>query len=360
MAKEMTNELEKISISQMKDLIKFAVTPEAKRLRFVPFFRGRSGIGKTQGAEQAAEELDAHLVTVLLGQYDTVDLKGTPWVGEDDETGYKSTVWHPASTLPFEGNSAFPEDKPIILFLDEATSATVPVLGILYQLSDKGCIGEHKLKSNVTVVLAGNLVSDKGIVNRMPLPLLSRLTQFEAEVLPEEWMDYAAKAGLPDVGIAWIGFQKKHLHNFDPKNPEEVSASPRTVERALRLYGSELPKDLKRAAMVGSIGAGPVTEFYGFIDVWQEVMTMMPAIRKRPEEAKVPTELSFMYALSVAISGELKNDSSAINLWKYLQRLDAEFVILAMNMATTRDGDMFESPVFLEYSRKYKQIFQNH
>ena len=164
-----------IDMATMKEAIKQIVIRKNRPCIFI----GPSGCGKTEGADQVGIEEDIFLARFLLGQYDSVDMKGTPWVRTRD--GYQDTVWHPASTLPFEGNPAFPDDRIILLHFDEATSGTVPVLGIMYQLTQERRVGEHKLKDNVRIMLSGNRESDKGIVNRFPMPLCNRLTWYELQ-----------------------------------------------------------------------------------------------------------------------------------------------------------------------------------
>src|ERR1035437_8219668 len=105
-----------ITIKQMKEVVKQV----ALGMKETPMFVGQFGVGKTAGLYQVCDEMGVMVHTVLLGQYDTVDLKGTPWVG-DLSVDYQATIWHPASTLPFRGNPNFPTDKPIILLLDELT-----------------------------------------------------------------------------------------------------------------------------------------------------------------------------------------------------------------------------------------------
>jgi hypothetical protein len=316
---------------------------------------GQFGGGKTAAVEQAAAKLDAHLCKFLLGQYDTVDLKGTPWVAE--KSGYKSTVWRPASTLPFVGNPDFPEDKDIILFLDEATSATIPVMGVCYQLTNERRVGEHVLMPRVRIVLAGNRESDKGIVTRIPMPLCNRITWYEVGIDLTEWCNWALQHDVPPVIVSFLQFRKGLLCNYEPAKAEKVVATPRTWEKASKYYADEhMPRLLKEASISGAIGEGVATEFWAFVNVWQEILALMPSIFKDPTKAKLPEKLDLRYAVSVALSGELDDADKRPAASTYLLRLDPEFCVLAWQLAVARNQKLFHVPEFLTYAKKYRQL----
>ena len=323
-------------------------------LNEVPMFVGQFGAGKTAGVDQFCKGKDAFLAKVLLGQYDTVDLKGTPWV--KDQEGWESTVWHPASTLPFKGNPKFPTDRPIVLFLDELTSATVPVMGVCYQLINERRVGEHELMDNVYVVCAGNREIDKGIVNRMPMPLCNRMIWFEVGSSAESWCRYAATKGLSPHFIAYLSWQKSEICTYDPKLPEKVVATPRSIEKAAVIYATTMPQDVKQAAMEGAVGAGWSRKFWGFVDHFAMISKLMPDILKNPATADVPKETSMCYALAVSLSGDLAN-KTLDSYSTYMKRLPPEYAILIWQLAVARDKKLFETTHFLKFSKEYKQVF---
>lgn len=329
---------------------------------------GQFGGGKTAGIEQAVERNGWHMCKVLLGQYDSVDLKGTPWDG-DIGGGFHATVWRPASTLPFEGNPNFPKDKIIILFLDEITSATIPVMGICYQLTNERRIGEHKLMDNVRIVLAGNREVDKGIVNRMPMPLNNRITWAEAGLDVDTWCNWALQNKIDPVFVAFLQFRKPLICTFDPAKPEKCVATPRTIEKAARYYAATtMPEDIRQAAMAGAVGDGWAAEFWGFVKVWHQIAGLMPSILNDPVKAKLPEETSMQYAVAVAISGEMTPKTTPI-YHKYLTRMPPEFVVLAWQLAVKRDvkpgqtsakgSPLFKTAEFLDVAKRYKAVFSD-
>lgn len=347
-----------VSIKQLKQVLEHVVMGLKEPVMIV----GPSGCGKTAGIDQFGQEDECVVHHVLLGQYDTVDVKGTPWVtdlvGDETADAFKATVWHPASTLPFKGNPRFSSRHPIILFLDEITSATVPVLGICYQLVHENRIGEHELMDNVHIVCAGNRESDKGIVNRMPMPLCNRMTWFEIGIDVEQWCKWASETynSAADIFIAFMNFRKVLIHTFDPLKPEKVFATPRTWEKCIRYFASNMPEDIKMASIAGAVGSGPAAEFWGFVDAWQRIVQLMPSVLKNPAKATVPNEPSLQYAMSVAISGNM-TAKTVKTYHTYLLRMPPEFTVLAWTMAVKRDADLFNAPEFLDFCDKFKVIW---
>ena len=342
-----------IDMATMKEAIKQIVIRKNRPCIFI----GPSGCGKTEGADQVQIEEDIFLARFLLGQYDSVDMKGTPWVRTRD--GYQDTVWHPASTLPFEGNPAFPDDRIILLHFDEATSGTVPVLGIMYQLTQERRVGEHKLKDNVRIMLSGNRESDKGIVNRFPMPLCNRLTWYELQPTVQAFSLHAQKIGVDPVCVAFLNWQKTKLHTFDPKSPDKVFATPRSWVTAMEYYSdTTMSAALKEASISGSIGAGVCAEFYAFVEHWRMIAKLMPSILKTPDKAEVPTEPSMQYAVAVSISGSMKDNHTCTAYNTYLKRMPPEFMVMAWSLAMARDDNLREMVAFMVFAETNKAIWQ--
>lgn len=374
--------MQTLSISGIKSFVSHI----ALQMREPVFVWGGFGVGKSQGIKQALREfaraqfgdgaplivykgkasLDAArqmaaagvkgaiMLDTRLSQYDSVDLRGFP--GIDDDT--KTTVWHVPATLPFEGNALFDglDDWIILLFLDEANSASSAVSAVAYQLTNDRCVGEHMLRDNVRLVMAGNRETDRGVVNKQPAPLSNRLTHVEAEASAEDLAIYAQAQGWPPEFVAFILFRKPLVNTFDPAKPEKTVATPRTWEKAMKYFTAKLPDDVKLAAMAGSVGDGPSGEFMGFVASWSEIKKLMPDIKRDPAKADIPEEASLLYAVSVACSGAM--DPQTVSTYHtYLMRLDPEFGIMAWQLAVKRNPKLFESKEFVAMSKQYKAIF---
>jgi hypothetical protein len=367
----MSSECREITIGQMKRILKHAVMKHRESC----LFRGTFGVGKTHAVRQfIAENPGIELIKIHLGQYQDVDLKGTPWVVEfqgegQDEPGYQATVWRPASTLPFIGNPNFPPGVKYLIFFDEITSAKEEVLGIAYQMLDEHRCGEHVFGDNVYICAAGNLSTDKGIVRRLPMPMLNRTTQFKVVVSAEESIEHWKSEGFDEMICEFFNFRKELTHTYDPKSPHEVVSTPRTIEKMNKYYiDPDMEDDIKDACMAGAVGDDVVIEFRTFLNSWAEVSRIMPNILRNPGTAPVPGDAkpSLQYAVAVALSRTLKPDNAA-PIHTYLKRMPSEFTVMAWQMATKRKNakgvnvgaQLMDLPEWVDFTRNYAQVFQH-
>lgn len=323
---------------------------------------GPPGCGKSEGIQQLVTRLKATLVDVRLSQYDSVDLRGFPGISKETDL----TCWHPPSTMPFEGNDAFPDDRPIVLFLDEVNSASPSVLAVAYQLVNEKRVGEHKLKPNVHIVAAGNRETDRGVTTRMPLPLANRFDHVEVGVDVDAWCLWAQDTGLPPEGVAFFQFRKPLLNTFDPSKPDKAFATPRSVEKMLRYWMSDMREDVKMAAMAGAVGDGVAAEFWGFLDVWGKIIPIKD-ILKDPTGAPIPepSEMGMMYATAVNVSGNMEGKTIK-PLYTYLKRMPPEFVVLAWSLLiqrTKHDNKLHQeicsTDAFMDYAKTFKSLLTN-
>jgi hypothetical protein len=337
-----------IDIPTLKQVVKEVVI----RLNEPVMIEGQSGAGKSEAIAQATEEAGAVLCDIRLGQYDSVDMRGFPGVDQENEL----TRWFAPSTMPFIGNDKFPDDKPIVLFLDEITSASTSVFANSYQLINDFALGEHVLKPNVRIIAAGNRQSDKGVVNRMPAPLCNRMTWFEVVSTTDAWCKYAMSQGVSPMIIAFLGFRKNMLHTFNPEAPNKVFATPRTWMKAAKYFSdTELPETLKQSSIMGAIGEGPAAELMAFLNVWRKVLPIKKILAD-PSGVALPDEESFKYATVVSVSGAL-DAKTAPALSVFLKRLPPEYVVMAWQLALSRDKSVFKLPEFIDFARTSTAIF---
>ena len=350
--------------TDMADLIKHV----AIKLNEPVMIVGRLGSAKSAITNQVARDLnnkaalDALLgetntfdgcviCDIRLGQYESVDLRGFP--GVNKATGF--TVWHAPSTMPFVGNDDFPDDKIILLFLDELTSAQPSVFAIGYQLINERRVGEHFLKPNVRIVAAGNREDDKGVVNRMPMPLCNRMTWAEMIIDHHGWSEWAQSVGIHPIIIAYVNFKPMNLMTYDPQKAEKVVATLRTWEKAAKYFVDTMPDSIKWTAIKGVIGEGNATELLAFQNVWLKV-TPIKSIIADPEGVPVPEKADMRFATAVSVSGAI-NVKNADALYTFLKRMPAEMVVLALQLATKRDQSLYKTAMFIDFTKKYRSVF---
>ena len=319
-------------------------------------FWGPSGVGKSEGIQQAALEASGILVDIRASQYESVDFRGIP----DIQLG--STVWNMPATMPFKGNPKFDEDGPtIFLFLDELNSAEPSVAAVMYQLINDRCIGEHQLMENVVIIAAGNRESDRGVTNKFPAPLANRMTHAELVADVKAWSAWASKAGVSPTLIGFLNFREGLLHTFDPNKPEKVFATPRTWSFVAEDFAdTSLSDDVRIAAMSGSVGEGPAIELQGFADIMSELRPIEDIIAD-PMGIPLPDEarLDIQWAMATHVAGNMTK-ANAGPLHMFLDRLAPEMVVMAWTLAIQRDDSVTDSDAFLTgYAPKYRSIFSS-
>ena len=126
-------------ISEAKNIVKktveYNLTMSKRSGMINPMLWSLPGVGKTSIIEQIGKELDLPVTTIIVAQYDPVDLGGLPVLTEDRKL-YKRAK-------PFFLD--LPEDYKGIMFLDEITQAPLASQNILGQWFNEGRIGEHSL-----------------------------------------------------------------------------------------------------------------------------------------------------------------------------------------------------------------------
>lgn len=344
-----------VSIPKMIEMLKATAVEEKDAM----MIWGPPGIGKSESIAQLAAEYKAPLIDIRLSQYDSVDLRGIP--SPEDGT----TVWNVPSTLPFTSNKRFAQYSSgvIFLFLDELNSATPATLAVCYQLINDRAVGEHKLMDNVVVIAAGNRDGDKGVTNRMPLPLANRFIHTELVLDVQAWTLWAQSAGLPPVGIAYFNWRKDKLNSFDPSSPEKAFCTPRTAAKALKYLGkNNLAKDVKQAIMAGLVGDGVAAEIWGFVDTYSKI-TPLSEILKDPKKAEIPKEESMRYAMAVSLSSEMDRKTVGA-IHTYVSRMAPEYVLLCWQLALAREkaagvspkDQLYSTAEFVSFAKDYGAV----
>lgn len=368
--------MHELSINQLKPFIRF-VTQE---LREPLLIKGTFGVGKSEAIHQvASENPDDVLIDIRLSQWDSVDLRGLPGLAEEDfgdspviarkaaklVRKAKLTNWYMPAALPFKGNPHFAGVKGTIwLFLDEINAAQLATLAVAYMLVNDRRVGEFELMDNVVIVAAGNLATDKGVVNRMPMPLLNRFVQVKAVVSVPDFCEHHQKVGdLPPIAFAFYNFKKELLHTYDPKAADEVCSTPRTAAKAWRAWQRhDKPAWMREAVMAGCVGQGVALEILGFAKIWESLKDYIPKIKADPKGCDLPDMkseegLSVRYAVAMKLSGDM--DQTTVKwIHPFLKRLNPDIAIMAWSFALRRDDNLYTAPEFLDYSRTYSTVFE--
>jgi hypothetical protein len=220
-----------------------------RRKRFVPFFWGSPGIGKSSIVESLEQDPEAlaivkeygfdsiRVTSFRLSQCDPTDLKGVPGYERFETIEGKEVVftsYAPPLNFPLKGLTKRDEEKVYTLFfLDELRQGT-PVLQALATAFVDGKIGDHILDfDRCMIVVASNGDDDRAATHRTPLNVANRATHYRVVTSPKEWLDWATINNIHPVVYAYIERYKERLdeNKVATKNEDTlVYGTPRSWE----------------------------------------------------------------------------------------------------------------------------------
>jgi hypothetical protein len=227
-----------------------------------------------------------------------------------------------------------------MLFLDEFNSASLAVQKATYKVVLDRQVGQHNLHKNVAMVCAGNLETDNAITSKLSTAMQSRLIHLELHTDPKEWNAWAAGAKIDYRITSFIAFKPEALNMFESLNKNNAIQNTfpcqRTWEFVHRLIKNIPDLNSSHAELLGgAIGSGAAHEFIGFTKVFNDLPSIADIINN-PNSAKVPTEISSIYAVTGLLASNAdQNNGKAIVT--YATRLPTEFTVLTVQNAVRRN-----------------------
>lgn len=302
---------------------------DALRANLVPMICSSPGMGKSSIASQIAKENNLQLIDVRLSQCDPTDLNGFPHIlkGEDGQPAIATYI--PMDTFPTE-HTELPAGKDgWLLLMDELNSAPMSVQAAAYKIVLDRMVGQHNLHPKCKVMAAGNLATDKAIVNRLSTAMQSRMLHLEMRSDPKGWLGWALENNIDHRVTSYIAFRPEALNNFDPGHQDKTFACERTwdfVSRLIKQWPTIEPG--KMALLAGTIGAGVASDFSAFCEIYQDLPSIEQIIAN-PESFNIVDQPNIKYALSGLIASHI--DGSNIEpLFKAIERLPIEFQVITL------------------------------
>lgn len=262
---------------------------------------GAPGIGKSSVVKAVADSNDMEMVDLRLNQLAPTDIRGLPYVDEENVARFASP-----SFLPRSGKG--------ILFLDEINLAVPAVMSTALQLVLDRKVGDYVVPDGWFIVAAGNRTEDRAAVSQMPAPLTNRFLHFTVECDLDSWKSYALNNGVREEIVSFLNFRPNLLHNFD-KNAI-AWPSPRTWDYASDLLKIGMP-------VSPAIGEGAAAEFNAFIKLYSRLPDVEKVLNG-DMTVKVPKEPSMMYALCGAFVGRSETPQQYFNAFKWLLKSTTE------------------------------------
>lgn len=334
-----------------RQIKKFAIrTMKAGR---VPMVESSPAMGKSAIFAQIARDYNLKLIDHRLSTSTPEDMSGLP----NFDDGIARFI--PFDLFPIEGVTELPlwpgETKRKfnaagecincyqgwLLFLDEFNSATKMVQAACYKLILDKMVGQHKLHSRVMMACAGNLSSDRAIVNTIGTAMQSRLVWLTMELNFEEFLEDVAFPQKWDKRIiAYLSYTKgAKLHDFKPEHNEKTFCAPRTWEFMNDLIKDQEYKLITKAdgsvhwtmdeeapLYAGTITSGVAVDFINFTKVF-ESLPKVKDIVDDPSGTPVPSEPSTKWATVTHLLEHVEEDNFD-EIATYVTRMTMEFRVL--------------------------------
>ena len=332
--------------------------------KLVPMMHGSPGTAKSSITKQVAAKRNLKVIDLRLAQSDPTDLNGFPAFNKDNtKAGYI-----PFNTFPIEGDElpkkvsigdnigVDAKGNPIqatkdeyydgwLLFLDEFPSATLAVQAAAYKLVLDKQVGPFDLHSKVSIVAAGNKMSDRAVTNRLSTAMQSRLVHFEVELNSEDWLDWANNSNIDHRVKSFIGFRPEKLYRFDPDHDDYTFPCARTWEFVSDLIKNDQNIDPDHLPLLaGTIGEGAANQFLAYCEVYGDLISFADIVAD-PMGSEVPYEPSVLYALTGMI-GEYTNTTNIDTVMKFINRLPLEFQVLTMRNILPKDPGITTTPAW--------------
>lgn len=325
----------------------------------VPMVWGSPAIGKSDIIKSVAKVMKLLPIDLRLSQCDPTDMNGIPHNVKVRENEYRLN-WSPPMDIPLAHDEIPAGYDGWLLFLDEANAAPVDVAKAAYKLMLDRQVGQHDLHPKCYIAAAGNLETDRGLVNKMPTPLLSRLVHFQLEPDLDYWMDWANatdRAGddeTPNIHTDiqdFLLWKKELFYKFDPNSDERTFPAPRTWEFASRLMRANPSSEVPIELISGAIGVGPAQEFLTYIKNKRELPTLAQIIAD-PKGTSIPKQADLVYTLFSSMVREVDhNNMEAIAT--YVDRADMEYQYFLFNAVNRHNPAALGCPAGIKWMAKY-------
>jgi len=323
----------------------------------VPFIQSSPGMGKSAMVRSIAKEYNLKLIDHRLSTSTPEDLSGLPTFTEVEWEGEKvrKASFAPFDIFPIEST---PEPKGYngwLLFLDEFNSASKTVQAAAYKLILDRMVGQHKLHEKVYVVAAGNLTTDRAIVNPLSTAMQSRVIHIEMMLDKDEFLQDVVMGLNWDHRIyAFLTYQKDYIHDFRPDHNDKTFCCPRTWEfmNSLLEVNPEV-NDKRTKLFAGTITSGVATSFVTFCNIYTNLPSIEDIIRN-PEQVPLPNGADVRYAISSSLMSKVTEENFK-PLAEFMNRMSSEFRIMFYRGLLTKNPEFRNNPDFkkamLELSR---------
>ncbi|MFI7464519.1 ATP-binding protein [Nonomuraea sp. NPDC049646] len=257
------------------------------------FLWGAPGIGKSSLVREFAGSLGLDCVTLLGTQLAPEDLIGVP-----ELVGGRSRFAPPESIA---------RDEPYCLFLDELNASAPEVQKAFYSLILDRRIGTYELPAGSVVIGAGNWATDNALARPMASALINRLVHVHLRASADDWLKWAAAAGIHPWIVDYLVQRPDHLWSPPPKT-EEPFSSPRAwhmLSDVLTSYGDDVGDETLAMLAFGTLTTAHASAFRAYVRTVRHAYDLDAVLKGEAPWPRRPEERDLLYFLAETFRARL-------------------------------------------------------
>ena len=320
------------------------------KVGLTPMVASSPGMGKSDIIRSIAAKFELKVIDFRVSQCEPVDMQGYPGVKDGRMT------FHIPEYFPIETDKVPDGYDGWLLFLDEFNSGNKQTEAAAYKLILDREVYKHKLHPRCLIAAAGNLTTDRAIVNTQSTATTSRLNHYRMRVDHKVWIDWANSHDIDHRIISLIKFKPELLHRFDTSTNELTFPCPRTWEFASKVIKGEKTIDhINKIRLAGTVGEGAAVELATYAEIYQNLPTIEQILANPRSGWKVPKEPSEQYAVTTMLShnSTLKSINQIIVA---INRLPVDFQVITFKDIYKRTPELKNHPVITDWIAKHAHI----
>ena len=315
-----------------------------------PMVASSPGMGKSDIIRTIADIFKLKVIDFRVSQCEPVDMQGYPGVVNGRMT------FHIPEYFPIEGDKIPDGYEGWLLFLDEFNSGNKQTEAAAYKLILDREVYKHKLHPRCLIAAAGNLTTDRAIVNTQSTATTSRLTHYRMRVDHKVWVDWANAHEIDHRIISLIKFKPELLHRFDTSTNELTFPCPRTWEFASKvIINKDEINHITKTRLAGTIGEGAAVELATYSEIYQNLPTIEQILSNPKSGWKVPKEPSEQYAVTTMLAHNTTPDTID-KIIIAINRLPVDFQVITFKDIYKRSPKLNGHPVIKEWIAKNAHV----
>jgi len=327
------------------------------KVGLTPMVASSPGMGKSDIIRSIADKFKLKVIDFRVSQCEPVDMQGFPGTVDDINNQFlKRMIFHIPEYFPIETDKIPDGYHGWLLFLDEFNSGTKQTEAAAYKLILDRLVGQYKLHPRCLIAAAGNLTTDRAIVNTQSTATSSRLNHYRMRIDHKVWIDWANSHDIDHRIISLIKFKPELLHRFDPSTNELTFPCPRTWEFASKvIIGEETIDRINKIRLAGTVGEGAAVELATYAEIYQNLPTIEQILANPRSGWKVPKEPSEQYAVTTMLSHNTTLESID-QIIIAINRLPVDFQVITFKDIYKRTPELKNHPVIIDWIAKHAHI----